>query len=126
VLTFSEEDVINEVFNMLDAEHAVSTDTLVKALADMQLPHPPGERLCIHWTAMQIRIVVAGLLRSRQLDMHPNGTLYIPASSPDPAIERFGGGWYATVPDGIKGPFDTEGEARDVANLCSKVRTERR
>lgn len=93
-----------------DAERGGHTvESIIYVLQDMGIV---GPRVC---TPMQIRLMIAAMLDRGDLDMCPDGSLFVP-ESPDPLVEKFQGAWYLTTADGlIKGSFATQGEALHVS-----------
>lgn len=111
---FSRSDVVSIIYKTVDWERSrggITVDQLIHQLWGMG-----ALSACNEMTGIQARLVIAGLLSSGQLTMHPNGTLAIPESLPDPPIEKFKGLWFVTSPDGsIKGPFNSFTEANNVS-----------
>lgn len=80
-------------------------ESLLAVLKAMGIIHPHS------YTDIQVRLIIHELMERGQLDMCPNGALFIP-EPPDPLLERFQGAWYLTTVEGpIKGPFASKTEA---------------
>ena len=123
MLSFSRNDVIDVLCKTIehDSENGGRTvDTLVAVLTKM------GVASKYPWTPMQVRVIIADLLQSGQIDMRPNGLLFLPEASPDPTFEQYAGAWYVTLETGcVKGPFQSLPEAvtcfQTLSNSCRKA-----
>jgi hypothetical protein len=123
MLSLSKDDVVDVIFNVLDAEAArggLSPESLIEVLRDMKIIFNP--QIQPFHTSDAIRRILAELLSSKQLDMCSAGRLFVPVTPHDTGIEFFRGAWYFTTITGqVKGPFKTEGDAQnEYATLHAK------
>lgn len=122
VVTFSRSGLVDLIFSIIhwdSTRGGHTTESLLIELRRMDIinPYASGPR----FSSLQVRLIIAGLLQSGQLDMRSDGILIMPESSPDPTIEHYQGAWYLTTPKGnVLGPFASELEANNAYSIHTK------